>query len=103
MKVKMMVDRIVPAAGYVLIEPDEAPKKTVSGIVLPESHDEKPQQGRVLTVGADEIMEGGKGKRVAPCKKGDVVIYKKWGGNEVKVEGKECYLLKFEDILALVK
>lgn len=84
-----------PTAGYLLIEPLEAETKTVSGIYLPDSAGEKPQKGKVLVVGADEI------KKTSPCKKGDIVIYKKWGGNEVKIGGREYLFSKFEDILAV--
>jgi chaperonin GroES len=88
-----------PTAGYLLIEPLEAETKTASGIYLPESASEKPQKGKVLAVGADEITDSGV-KRTSPVKEGDVVIYKKWGGNEVKIDGKEYLFVKFEDILA---
>lgn len=93
-----------PAAGYVLIEPQEAVKKTSSGIVLPESHDEKPQKGKVLAIGPAEKCNCGCGKDCKndpPCKVGDVVIYKKWGGNEYKIEEKELMFIKFEDIMAV--
>ena len=88
-----------PTAGYILVEPVEQQKKTATGIYLPDSHDEKPQMGKVLAVGSDEVLENG-GKRPAPCKVGDTVVYKKWGGNEVKIEGKEYLFVKFDDILA---
>jgi len=91
---------LTPAAGYVLIEPLGAQTKTASGIYLPDSASEKPQKGKVLAVGADEITDSG-AKRSAPAKTGDVVVYKKWGGNEVKIEGKEYLFSKFEDILAV--
>ena len=89
-----------PTPGYILIEPLEAEKKTASGIVLPETHEEKPQMGKVLAAGADEITDSGV-KKPAPCKVGDKVVYKQWGGNEVKIEGREYLLVKFEDILAI--
>lgn len=93
------VSRLQPTEGYVLLEPVKIQRKTASGIYLPESHDEKPQQAKVLAVGADTK------KQKAPCKKGDMVIYKKWGGDEVKlgVGEKEYLFCKFEDILAVVK
>ncbi len=92
---------LVPTAGYILIEPSEVQTKTDSGIYLPESATgEKPQKGKVLAVGEDEITEKGI-KRGSPVKVGDVVIYKKWGGNELKIEGKEYLFVKFEDILAV--
>jgi chaperonin GroES len=89
-----------PVSGYVLIIPLEAQAKTSSGIYLPESASEKPQKGKVLAVGGDEITDSGL-KRPSPVKAGDVVIYKKWGGNEVKVNGIEYLFAKFEDILAV--
>jgi chaperonin GroES len=95
-----MVNKIQPTAGYVLIEPQEAVKQTSSGIVLPESHDEKPQKGKVLAVGPEESVSYNT-VRKAPCKVGDIVIYKKWGGNEYKVDGKELMFIKFEDIMAV--
>lgn len=92
---------ILPTPGYVLIKPQEAEQKTVSGIYLPDNaSSEKPLQGTVLSVGDAEIKDG---KKVdSPVKKNDIVIYKKWGGNEVKIEGEEYIFVKFEDILATV-
>ena len=89
-----------PTAGYLLVEPLEAETKTASGIYLPDSAGEKPQKGKVLAIGADEITDSG-AKKKSPVKVGDVVIYKKWGGSEVKIGGKENLFSKFEDILAV--
>ncbi len=89
-----------PTAGYLLIEPLEKEVKTASGIYLPDSAGEKPQKGKVLAAGPAEITEKGV-KKASPCKVGDVVIYKKWGGNEVKIDNKEYLFVKFEDILAI--
>lgn len=100
--VKMTPKNLKPMPGYVLVEPAEAETKTESGIYLPDSHDEKPQQGKVLAVGGTWITEQG-AKISSPCKTGDTVVYKKWGGNEVKIGQIEYQFLKFEDILALVK
>lgn len=91
-----------PAAGYLLILPMEAQEKTASGIYLPDNASEKPQKGKVLSVGDDETTDSG-AKRKSPAKTGDVVIYKKWGGNEVKLDGVEYLFSKFEDILAIVE
>lgn len=93
--------KLNPASGYILLEPMEAQEKTASGIYLPDSASEKPQQAKVLAVGDEEILDSG-AKRKASVKVGDVVIYKKWGGNEVKLEGKEYLFAKFDDILAIV-
>lgn len=90
-----------PTPGYLLIEPFKAETKTNSGIYLPDSADtEKPLKGKVLAVGAAETTDAGI-KRESPAKVGDIVIYKKWGGSEVKVNGVEYLFSKFEDILAI--
>src|SRR3989344_1532054 len=89
-----------PLAGYVLIEPATKETKTASGILLPDSVDEKPQEGKVLACG-ESIYEHGK-EISCPVKVGDMVVYKKWGGNDVKVEGKDMMLIKFEDLMAVV-
>lgn len=91
---------IKPLAGYVLIEPAPKETKTASGIILPDSAEEKPQEGKVLAVGPDSTEDGKTVK--CPVKVGDKVVYKKWGGNEIKVEGKEMLLIKFDDLMAVV-
>ena len=91
---------IKPLAGYVLIEPAPKETKTASGIVLPESAEEKPQEGKVIACG-DDLLEEGKTVK-CPVKVGDKVIYKKWGGNELKSEGKDLMLIKFDDLMAIV-
>lgn len=93
---------IKPLMGYVLVEPEEASSKTSSGIYLPESAQEKPAQGVVISVGDDLVLEGGKVLK-APVKSGDRVVYKKWGGDEIKIEGKELKLVKFDDLMAILE
>lgn len=93
---------IKPLMGYVLIDPQEAESKTASGIILPESAQEKPAQGIVVAVGNDLVLESGK-TMGAPVGVGDKVIYKKWGGDEIKVEGKEYKLVKFDDLMAMIE
>jgi chaperonin GroES len=93
--------KLNPAPGYLVIEPIGAEEKTASGIYLPDSANEKPQQGKVLAVGGNEVTDSG-AKKTSPVKVGDMVIYKKWGGNEVKLEGVEYLFAKFDDILAVV-
>ena len=87
---------IKPLADRVLIEPKEAETKTASGIFIPDSAKEKPQQGTVLAVGPgkkDEPME---------VKVGDVVLYGKYSGTEVAVEEKKYLIVKQSDILAIL-
>lgn len=97
---KVSLNKVQPMPGFVLVQPAEAEKQTASGIILPSSGDEKPQHGTVLAVGAATHDHGVEVK--APVKKGDQVIYKKWGGNEFKVDDTEYQFLKFEDILAVI-
>ena len=95
-------DNLHPLPGYVFVKPEETQKQTASGIYLPDSHAEKPQQGTVLAVGSDWVTEHGATIK-SPVKVTDSVIYKKWGGNEVKIGDIEYQFLKFEDILAIIK
>ncbi|MCH7541779.1 co-chaperone GroES, partial [Patescibacteria group bacterium] len=78
----------------------EAEEVTASGIVLPDSAQEKPAQGKVLAIGAPVYIEG---KEIKPeFKLGENVLFKKWGGDEIKLEGKELKLVKFEDVMAIL-
>ena len=94
-----------PTPGYLLIEPLEKEIKTASGIYLPDNAGEKPQKGKVLAMGSVQCTDckcsDCKCTGETPCKVGDTVLYKKWGGNEVKVENKEYLFVKFEDLLAI--
>jgi chaperonin GroES len=93
MKLKPLGDRVIVKA----IEEEEV---TASGIVLPDTAKERPQRGKVLAVGEGRYVEG---KRIPPeVAEGDEVIYSKYGGTEVKVEGEELLILQEHDILAKV-
>jgi chaperonin GroES len=94
--------KIKPLFDYLLIEPLERETTLPSGIVIPDSAKEKPQEGKVVAVGTGKTDSEGK-KVEMVIKKGDTVMYKKWGGTEVKVEGKEMLLVKQEDVLAIVQ
>jgi chaperonin GroES len=99
----MSKSNIQPLPGYVLVEPQKKEKTTASGIVLPESHEDKPQQGKVLTVGEAYVSDYGT-KKDSPVKVGDVVIYREWGGKEYKQDDSaELLILKFDDIMAVIK
>ncbi|OGE64488.1 hypothetical protein A3I48_02345 [Candidatus Daviesbacteria bacterium RIFCSPLOWO2_02_FULL_36_7] len=93
---------IKPLMGYVLVQPSEAETKTLSGIILPESAQEKPAQGKVVACGDEMVMENGKSVK-CPVSVGDKVVYKKWGGDEIKVDGKEMKLVKFDDLMAILE
>ena len=92
---------VKPLFDNVLIKPLEAEAKTASGIILPDSAKEKPQMGKVMAVGLGVMSDLGK---LIPMvvKVGQKVMYKKWGGNEIKVNGEELMLVEQKDILAIV-
>lgn len=95
--------KLKPMPGYALIEPVAVEKQTAGGIILPDTHDEKSQRGRVVAMRKAVVNE--KGRRMEPgFEEKDEVVYKKWGGEEVKlgVGGKELVFIKFEDVLAVV-
>ncbi|HLC93594.1 MAG TPA: co-chaperone GroES [Patescibacteria group bacterium] len=93
--------KIKPLSDYVLIEPLEKETTTPSGIVIPDTAKEKPQQGKIKAVGPGRTEDG----KTVPMQVsvGQVVMYKKWGGTEVKQDGKDFLLVKEEDILAVVQ
>jgi chaperonin GroES len=96
------VKKLQPTPGFVLVEPAKQEKQTASGLYLPDSHNEKPQYGKVLAVGGKLIND--RGVEVdSPAKAGDAVLYKEWGGNEVEIGDTKYQFLKFDDILAIVK
>ncbi len=92
---------IKPLFDNVLVKPLESTQTTPSGIVLPDSAKEKPQIGEVMAVGTGRMNDEGKTLPMV-VKVGQKVMYKKWGGNEVKVEGKEWMLIEEKDIMAIV-
>ena len=93
---------IKPLFDNVLIKPLEAEAKTLSGIILPDSAKEKPQIGLVMAVGLGKIGPKGE-KHPVVVKVGQKVMYKKWGGSEVKVGPEEWTMVSQEDILAIVE
>ncbi len=97
----MSKSNIHPVPGYLLVEPQKKEKTTPSGIVLPDSHEDKPQEGLVLSIGEEFTTDYGV-KKSAPCKVGDVIIYREWGGKEYKENDTELLILKFEDVMAVI-
>ena len=82
-----------------MIEPLEAEERTAAGILLPDTAKERPAQGKVIAIG--EPIKHPEHEEKAQFKIGDTVLYKKWGGDELKLEGKEFKLVKFEDVMAI--
>jgi chaperonin GroES len=93
---------IKPLFDNVLVKPLAAEDRLPSGIILPDSAKEKPQMGEVMAVGPGGTDEKGNHVKMI-VKVGDKVMYKKWGGNEVKVNGQEWMLVEQKDILAMVE
>jgi chaperonin GroES len=94
--------KVQPLADRVVVRANEREEVTLSGIVLPDTAKEKPQEGTVLAVGPGRLND--KGERVKPeVKAGDTVLYAKYAGTEVKIDGDELLILKESDILAIVK
>lgn len=101
-KSKNVGQNIKPLFDNVLVKPLEAETRTPSGIVLPDSAKEKPQIGMIMAVGTGGVTDQGK-KIPIVVKVGQKVMYKKWGGNEVKVGPEEWLLVEQKDILAIVE
>ncbi len=96
-----MAVTIKPLEDRILVEPLEAEQTTKSGLVIPDTAKEKPQEGKVLSVGPGRIDDNG--NRVPlDVAEGDVVIFSKYGGTEVKYDGTDLLLLNARDILAVV-
>ncbi len=93
--------KLKPLEDRVLVRPDEGEETTISGIVIPDTAKEKPQQGTILAVGPGKRSETGDLIPV-DIKEGDVVMYSKYGGTEVKVDGEELLILSSRDVLAIV-
>lgn len=93
--------KIKPLADRVIVKQLEAENKTASGIIIPDTAKEKPQEGKVVAVGSGKIINGK--KMPLDVKKNDLVLFSKYGGDEVKIEGVEYKILKEEDILAIIE
>jgi chaperonin GroES len=94
-----MAVKLQPLADRLVVKPIEAEEKTKTGIYLPDTAKEKPQEGKVVAAGPGRLSEDG--KRIAmEVKVGDIVVYSKYGGTEIKVEDEELIILRESDILA---
>ena len=93
--------RVRPLDDRIVVEPLEAEEKTAGGILLPDTAKQKPQRGRVLAVGPGKLND--KGERIAvSVTRGDEVLYGRYGGSDVQVEGREVKILRESDILAKI-
>ena len=90
-----------PLGDKIIVKRVEAQEKTASGIFLPESAKEKPQEAQVIALGDGKVLDSGE-RAEFQVKKGDTVLLSKWGGTELKVDGTEYLILTEDDILAVV-
>jgi chaperonin GroES len=93
--------QLKPLDDRVVVEPLDAEEKTAGGIVLPDAAKEKPQRGTVLAVGPGRLLEGGERCAVSVIV-GDQVLFGKYGGTEIEVDGKDVKILRESDILAKI-
>lgn len=100
-KSKEVTKMLKPLGDRVIIELVEQEEKTASGIVLPDSAKEKPQEGKVVAVGSGRVTDNGE-KVALEVEEGNTIIFSKFAGTEVKYEGKEYLILRESDILAVV-
>jgi chaperonin GroES len=94
--------KIRPLADKVLVERIEAESKTAGGIVLPDSAKEKPQRGKIISVGEGKLLEDGSRSQMQ-VKKGDEVLFTSYAGNEIKLDGKEYIIMDETDIMAVIE
>lgn len=97
-----MSANIKPLEDRILVEPIDAEQTTASGLVIPDTAKEKPQEGKVLAVGPGRFDESGSKRIPLDVSVGDVVVYSKYGGTEITVDGKDLLLLSGRDVLAVV-
>jgi chaperonin GroES len=94
--------KIQPLADKVLVQRLEAETKTTGGIVLPDSAKEKPQRGKVVSVGKGKVLDDGT-VRKPQVKKGDMVLFTSYAGTEIKINDKEYLIMNESDIMAVIE
>ena len=95
MKLKPLDDRVV-------VKPQEAEEKTAGGIVLPDSAKEKPLMGKIIAIGTGKLLDNGKRSQMS-VKKNDVVLFGKYGGSDIEIDGTEYKILRESEILGVVE
>jgi chaperonin GroES len=94
--------KIRPLGDKVLVERVEAEAKTAGGIVLPDTAKEKPQRGKVISVGEGKMLEDGT-RRAVQVKNGDLVLFTSYAGSDIKIDGKEYLIMDESDIMAVIE
>jgi chaperonin GroES len=94
--------KLQPLEDRIVVKPGEGEETTSSGLVIPDTAKEKPQEGTVVAAGPGRWNEDGDGRIALDVKVGDTVIYSKYGGTEIKVDGEEYLILSARDVLAVM-
>ena len=94
--------KLAPLDDRVVIKQSEAEEKSTGGIILPDAAKEKPQRGKIIAVGPGKILDNGK-RGEMNVKKGDEVLYAKYTGNEIEIEGENYVILHEGDILGVIE
>ena len=94
--------KLKPLGGRVIVEPIEQDEKTASGIYLPETAKEKPQEGKIISAGPGKVGDNGK-RTPLNVKKGDRILFSKYAGTEIKIDGVEHIFMKEDDILGVLE
>jgi chaperonin GroES len=94
--------KLKPLDDRVVVQPLEREEKTSGGIFLPETAKEKPQQGKIVATGPGKLLDSGE-RAEMNVKKGDVVIFAKYSGSDVELDGKELLIMRESDLLAVVE
>jgi chaperonin GroES len=92
-----------PLEDRIVVKPGESEEKTASGLVIPDTAKEKPQQGEVLAVGPGRFGDDNTTRVPMDISVGDTVVYSKYGGTEITVEGQDVLILNARDVLAVIK
>jgi len=94
--------QIKPLEDRILVKPLEGGETKKGGIIIPDSAKEKPEEGKVIAVGTGKILENGT-KKPLSVKKGDVVMFAKYAGNEITIDGDKHLIMREEDVLAIIE
>lgn len=97
----MATPKIRPLQDRILVQHLTAEEKTAGGIIIPDTAKEKPQEGKVIAVGQGKLLESGK-VQALEVKEGDRILFSKYAGTEVKIEGEEYLILREDDVLGVI-
>lgn len=98
----MKETKLIPIGDRIVVKPIEEASQTAGGIYIPDANKEKPQKGEVLSVGAGRILESGIREKIE-VEQGDIILFSKYGGSEVKIDGQNYIILSSKDVLVIIR